>query len=182
MNCTIKCLFLSRYDRVQTLQMYACDAHCIWAVPSCLASFILLSGKDLDPLLRSSRKWKHKGVAVPACPSPPLWQQLRVLWWMMPCWTLPAFSWEHERERRTAGQKSLSAPGSQCLWHISINKEIVLIESHTQKYCSPLMGSHSMWYMNPGSEPTASKEEQVYRAAARNTANKLREGRQKTPI
>lgn len=65
MNCTIKFLFLSGYDRFQALKMYVCDcvnfAHCIWAVPSCLASFIPLTGKDSDPL------WKHKGVAVPAC-------------------------------------------------------------------------------------------------------------------
>lgn len=79
-------------------------------------------------------------------------------------WTLVAYPWEQDRQTRIAGQKCLSAPGNQCLWHISINKEIVLIESHTWKYYNPLMGSHSMWHMDPGRQPRASKEKQLYRA------------------
>lgn len=79
-------------------------------------------------------------------------------------WTILAYPLEQDRQKGIAGQKHLSAPGSQCLWHICINKEIVLIESHTYKYYSPLMGSHSRWHMNPGTRPRASKEKQVYRA------------------
>lgn len=75
---------------------------------------------------------------------------------------------------------------------IGTRKPMSVAYQHKQRNClnrephlevlQSSQGSHSMWYMNPGSEPIASKGEQVYRTAARKRANKKCEGTQKNPI